>query len=224
MGRRQRLEGPPHRHRCSLSLPTSPEGSPKSPCLAQPGSGGGGLTDSGPKPCRYAPWPRLVAPRRGSLGRGRPRAGLSPSAQPAPSRVLRQDPSERAAASQQDAPTPRPPCSVHLALRRRASARPPGEYLLRKREERRRHLPTDSGSERRGAGVGPRVRTGERGGARAVGPGVGGVKAGLRTRSPAYSVAESRAGSRAPGPVWEGAGPRERAGLRNPNWVYTLLH
>lgn len=150
-GRRQRLPGPQHRQRCSLLSPTFPGESPKPPGLARTGSYGGGRR-AGPRTEQTRAAPRPVAAGPGLLGCRRPRAGLSPSEQPAPSRVLCQGPSAGAAAAQPDGPAPRPPRGAHLAPRRRAPASPPGSYLLSEREKRRRHLPTDPGPERRRRG------------------------------------------------------------------------
>lgn len=124
---------------------------------------------------RHAPPPRLVGPRRGSLEHWRAASwtGLSPSGPPAHSCALPREGSTRAATAWCGLPALRPFGGSHFMAQRRAPARPPGPYLLREREERCRHLPADSGSERRRTGAGRRVRTGARSGARATEPGRG---------------------------------------------------
>lgn len=212
-GRRQRPARLPHPQKCLLPWPTSPEGSPMLPCITRPGScgerraPGGTDTRCGPA-CG-------VAARRGSLWCGRTKAGPACHLQDH-TPALRRGPSARAAAAQLGLLALRPPRSVRLVPRTgggAAPAAPPppallaSPYLLGEGDERGRHLPADSGSERRGNRAGPRVRTGARGGARAARPGRG------RGRSRAAQAQRSqkgrglRAGPRAPSPSWRGRGP-----------------
>lgn len=97
-------------------------------------------------------------------------AGLSPSGRPAPRESL----SAPAAAAQLGLPaSPRPPRGAHLAPRAPAPRpHPPWSYLLGKREQRGRHFPADSDSQRPGGGGSARAHCSRGwGDARAAEPG-----------------------------------------------------
>ena len=155
------------------------------------------------RPCLRGRCPQRVARVREAAGR----TGLSPSGPPAHSPALRPGPSARAAVTQLGLRTPRPPRSARLAPRTATPhPRPSGPYLLGKGDERGRHLPADSGSERRrGMGRG-RARALVRGAVRAQpSPGEGGAETGWCTFRGAEG-AGSRAGPRAPSPSRKGRG------------------
>lgn len=163
---------------------------------------GAGRSGHAMRPCLRGRRPQRVASVREAAGR----TGLSPSGPPAHSPALRREPSARAAATQLSLPTPRPPRSARLAPRTATPhPRPSGPYLLGKGDERGRHLPADSGSERRrGMGRG-RARALVRGAVRAQpSPGRAGPKRGGVFRG--AEGAGSRAGPRAPSPSRKGRG------------------
>lgn len=131
-------EGAPN-HRASSGLGSTAESSQPEPRATQ---------------TRAAAPPICPLPRVALEPEAAGRAGLSPSGRPAHSRALRRGFSARTATARTGLPALQLSRGTLLAPRRRAPSRPPGWYLLGEREERRRHLPADSGSERRGMGRG----------------------------------------------------------------------
>lgn len=204
-GRRQRLAGLQHRHICSLPIAHLPGRKPEitvpRPAWDLRWRAAGPVAEQIGAAAPLGGPPPRVARAREAAGRG----GLSPSGPPAHSRALRRGPSARATTARPGLPAPPPSSGAHLAPRRRAPARPPGPYLLRKREERGRHLPADSGSECRGRGRGARVRVDARGGARAAGPRRGRGQSKAAHAQPSLAQAEKGWGGGSSG--WLPAGP-----------------
>lgn len=184
-------EGAPN-HRASSGLGSTAESSQPEPRATQ---------------TRAAAPPICPLPRVALEPEAAGRAGLSPSGRPAHSRALRRGFSARTATARTGLPALQLSRGTLLAPRRRAPSRPPGWYLLGEREERRRHLPADSGSERRGMGRGRACALMQRRCARSC-AGVGGAElASARAAEPRRRGGVAKIGVRAPIPGWERARP-----------------
>ena len=189
------------------------------PCITWPGRCGGGQAPGGTdKRCGSI---SRVAARRGSLGCERPQAGPACHLQDRP-------PTRPPSAEAPTKPEPPPPPSwastrfgfsavsaSRPAQPRLTPASPPGPYLLGERDERGRHHPAGSGSERRGKRGGAAHALWCEGRCARSRAGEGGAKGGRCTLSRAVKGWGWRVGPRAL-PQLEGAGPGRPAGQGTP--------